>query len=762
MRSPVSRCCAVVLPFLALAAIAIGCGGEGSVPGQGPLPPVEVLTVEPADGALGVAVSALVRARLSREIRPAQMVGLGLGLFLDGAGTGGQAQARATLLRDRRTVVLSPLEDLQPSAGYEIRGGGRRLAGFGTAPTSAGATTVRFGPHEPGLRAPYPSDWLCAEDPSTPTGLRLDIPEEDVFFNIRPSELRKGDGFAPFPRITVPLTGPVAADLLPGDEAASVDALGGLLLLNVDAASEGYGERVPFLARLEPFGLAMREPAYALLVSPFRPLDTGTRYALVVTRRLTDPQGAPVEPSDAFRSVLEGEEDPALRRAREVVAPVLAVLESPDVEMPLLEKDLSLILPFTVRSEQSLAGDLVAIRDYLLRVSPASPPVMEITSDSPEPPEDDIERDHIARFVAGTVACPDFRGEDGLFDEALVQERPDDAPRVPLEFILTIPVAAEPGNPAGVVLVLHGINSFKERLYDIADGLAERNLAGIAIDIVEHGSRGTAPDDLAWIPFLRIEDLAVGRDNMRQTQADLLCLTRAVLNSLTPALGEPLLDTERPLFIGTSLGGILGTAYLALEPAVNSGVLFVTGGGMTEVALQNPMMQPGGPLFNVVLLLLERAGDAPSDGLYGLLNQGQEIVDTADPLAFAGFVNGPTLAAPASPKDVLLLEVMDDDTIPNPTTGNLARALRLEMVRPVLERIEGVPETDAPLVANGPNGRTAGLAQFDWITVGGERVPAQHSALFNSEEGHRMAGHFLETSRRLGRGEVLAPYPAGR
>jgi len=114
-------------------------------------------------------------------------------------------------------------------------------------------------------------------------------------------------------------------------------------------------------------------------------------------------------------------------------------------------------------------------------------------------------------------------------------------------------------------------------MHDVAHALASEGLAAIGIDIAELGTRGDLSTELSWIPFLHVEDLARGRDSMRQTQADLFCLTRAVMQALAEAPGERVLDAENLAFPGTSLGGILGTADIALEPSARGAALFVTG-----------------------------------------------------------------------------------------------------------------------------------------------------------------------------------------
>jgi dienelactone hydrolase len=642
------------------------------------------------------------------------------------------------------------------SGGAEVVLG--RLAGFRTSPAVRSGTVADFDPLDPQRLTPYPCDIFCEPDTGTATGLRRTISDDVRPFNIRPGELERGDGFSTFPRIVVPLTGPLHDRFLSMTPEATLDPAGPLFLVNVDPDSAGRGERVPLLVEEDPFGLELSEPEHGLTLFPAHPLEPGTTYALVITRRLTGPDGGPVDPSDALRRVLEGDTDPDLEKARHVIRPVLDYLQSSAFEVPLSVKDLALVLPFTTRSKQNLFGDMLAIRDFLFRASPQDPPRVTVTRSSAEPPRQGMSHDHVGRYIEGTVESREFRGEDGLFDLDLVRRRPGEAPVVSLEFIMTIPEGASAANPVPVLIFLHGINDRKETMYNLSEAVAREGIAAIAIDSVEHGSRKTTDFD-SWVSFLSIEDIARGRDNMRQTHADLLTLTRAVQLSLPVALGEPLLETDRFVFTGFSLGGILGTGFLALEPTIQGAVLFVMGGPFTEIAARNEVLEPGGLVFILLANVLGILPGSTAELLGMALGLNQEIVDPGDPISYAPYVNGRTLSSTEGVKDLLLIEAKNDTTMANRTTENMARAFGMEIVQPVLWDIPGLGSVAGPLAGNGLHGKTAGLVQFDWVTRRGETVPAEHEYILSSDEPRSLAAHFLATCLEQGQGEILSAYP---
>jgi len=299
-------------------------------------------------------------------------------------------------------------------------------------------------------------------------------------------------------------------------------------------------------------------------------------------------------------------------------------------------------------------------------------------------------------------------------------------------------------------------------LYTITDDLASYNLAVIAIDVVEHGSRATT-DLTPWIPFLRIDALHCGRDNMRQTQVDLLNLSWAIRTALAePDLfyweeggGFLQLDPERIFYIAESLGSILAPGYLALDDAVSGAVLFVGAGNLTEIVTRFEFIQPGAIGFNLIAFGLGFIRDYTIPELfYGTLGLGQEVLDKADPLTYAPFVIKADLPGSHRPKDVLFIQVIKDQTLANVTNEHLSRALGLDLVAPAKHEIPGIRVVAPPLRGNGPRGCTTGLIQFDEITVDGEKVKAEHNNILEGHEPVQATCVFLRTLADTGRATV--------
>src|SRR5690606_29515666 len=139
------------------------------------------------------------------------------------------------------------------------------------------------------------------------------------------------------------------------------------------------------------------------------------------------------------------------------------------------------------------------------------------------------------------------------------------------------------------------------------------------------------------------------------------------------------------------LGAIVGTAFLALEPNVNVGLLSVPGGGIARMLEASPTFGP-----RIRAGLAAAAGLQPNTPSYDqFFGATQQIIDPADPINY-GFV---------SASDAILLhevvgngsDVLADQVIPNSVAGAplsgtepLIRALGLSTVTQSTQAANGV------------------------------------------------------------------------
>lgn len=272
---------------------------------------------------------------------------------------------------------------------------------------------------------------------------------------------------------------------------------------------------------------------------------------------------------------------------------------------------------------------------------------------------------------------------------------------VPL--LLTIPNAnsgrSKPAAGWPLVIFQHGITRNRTDMFAIAGTLAAQGFAVVAIDAPLHGitdptnplyagnfpqlgahertfdldlSNNTTgapgPDgviDSSGTYFINLTSLLTSRDNLREGEFDLETLALAI-----PAMhyaGPNDFDTARVAFVGQSLGSIMGTVFLAIDPNVNIGVLNVPGGGIARLLEASPTFGP-----RIRAGLAAAAGLQPGtpdyDSYFGAT---QTVIDSGDPINWALPENATNLPF----KSLLVQEVVGsassppDQVIPNSVAG---------------------------------------------------------------------------------------------
>ncbi len=297
--------------------------------------------------------------------------------------------------------------------------------------------------------------------------------------------------------------------------------------------------------------------------------------------------------------------------------------------------------------------------------------------------------------------------------------------------------------PAGgwpTVAFGHGLGSSKESLFAIAAQLAKAGFASVAIDWQSHGSRavpistnpaqgcagtcytqggtntgtgcntltpcanagescgnviGTAfvsiaPTDApqCYAPFLS-PDLAATRDNIRQSVLDMQRLIHAMkacgaANCPSNNGGATLaIDPAHIVYMGISLGGIMGSTTDAVEPDFQAAVLNVPGAGWFDILenTQNLTIRCGlvNALIDAGVVMGTKYPDDPQGaacltdgwktqpGYIQFSSVGRWVLDPADDANYASpHPNFPGLDS----KQWLIQEVVGDQVVPNVATDN--------------------------------------------------------------------------------------------
>ncbi|MEE4246721.1 MAG: hypothetical protein V2I33_15020 [Kangiellaceae bacterium] len=263
-------------------------------------------------------------------------------------------------------------------------------------------------------------------------------------------------------------------------------------------------------------------------------------------------------------------------------------------------------------------------------------------------------------------------------------------------------------------------------------GLRERTFG---VDYIDNATSAPGPDgnvDDSGAHFINLPSLLTSRDNLRQAVLDLLALKSAIPAMDVDGNGLPDFDANQVSFVGISLGGIVGSSFVAYadevsnlfapivtSPMITSSVLNVPGGGIAGLLDASDTFSPvvrGG--------VAASAGLDPADpafaGVYQqFLFAAQTIIDSADPINTAAY-------AVVNDVPTLLMRVAGDAVVPNnsataPLSGTdpLAAYLNLTLVAPtdpgpvvgprLLSRFN-TGTHGSLLTPAGPNGATEFLA----------------------------------------------------
>jgi pimeloyl-ACP methyl ester carboxylesterase len=249
-----------------------------------------------------------------------------------------------------------------------------------------------------------------------------------------------------------------------------------------------------------------------------------------------------------------------------------------------------------------------------------------------------------------------------------------------------------------VVIFQHGITRNRTDAFAVAATLAGQGFAVVAIDLPLHGITDTTnpfyigntpfvalgaqertfnldvennttgapgPDgeiDPSGAWFINLQSLLTSRDNLRQGVTDLFQLAHAV-PSMHYSPGNDF-DGSNITFVGQSLGSIVGSVFLSIDPNVNVALINVPGGGIARLLDGSPTF---GPRIRAGLAAAGVAAGTPQYDAF--MVAAQTAVDSGDPINSGG---ANTIL---STKRLLLQEVvgggdvLPDQVIPNTVPG---------------------------------------------------------------------------------------------
>ena len=538
------------------------------------------------------------------------------------------------------------------------------------------------------------------------------------------------DGFSVDARVSIPFSGPIDLSTVTPDTVFLVDS---------------HGDRTP-LDRL-----VWTAATHTLHGVPHTYLDQHTPYLLVVTDGVTASDGSGLNPS-SFRKGLALADSPTADATLYRLA-LLGALHWAHVP-------LGHIVDASLFTTQSITSLLERVRGQIDDSTPA--PVsftigtggeravfpfasvafvlvhhQDTTStftDSKLPAAVDAFPGKLGTVAYGSFSSPNYENASQVIPAVgSATGTPVVQGMNTLYFSLWLPSGPEPSGGWPVAIVGHGFTDSKTGFpITTASTMAKNGIATIAIDVVGHGG-----GPLGTYTVVRSDGLpvtfpaggrsidqngdgifgssntegvnaappyfAVGnRDGLRQTVIDLMQLVREIQVGVdVNGDGSPDLDRSKITYFGQSFGGIYGTTFLGVDPAVHAGVLNVPGGSITGIGRISPSFRPvvgialatrAPSLYNAVPnstftnfnenLPLSRQpivnDTVPgADAIQNVLDDDIWAQASADPVAWASSIRAQPVAGSA-PKSVIVQFAKGDETVPNPTASALIRAGGLE------------------------------------------------------------------------------------
>jgi hypothetical protein len=586
---------------------------------------------------------------------------------------------------------------------------------------------------------PFPTSLYLADDPDSPTGVRVDIPAGALPANedgmaIDPALFNSHDGFSPAAPILAAFAVGVDPANLPGwtDFDASLAQDSPTVLLDMET-----GELVPHFAELDARADFPEEQA--LYIRPAVLLAGGRRYAVAIKTSLKAQGGGELPRPDGFQSILDGSttDHERLERIRPRYSEIFAALEEHGIQ----PDDLVVAWDFVTGSRESMRRDMLAARDAALALLADSMGSLEIEITRDEPSGDPrFARDIEGFFEAplflsdggeATVASQLLRGSDGL-------PQPDGLYKVPFDAMIPT-CALESEAPVPMLVYGHGLLGDSDQVMSGGTRIAASALCMVAIGTDLRGmSAVDVPNVIRTLADLNRGPLIF--DTLVQGIVNHIALVQVAQARMAGELftgegDQPLVDPETVHYYGISQGGIFGGTIAAYDPVIERAVLQVG-------AMNYSMMLERSLDWPTYALVLEGAYQNPLDVAL-LLTLMQMQWDRTDPVSVADALL--TGGIPGVPdKQVLMQIAVADVEVSNLASEYQARSMGVPVLTPSVKEPWGIE------AAAGPQGSALVIYDFglgDTIPLTNEPPPDNevHSWVRKREATIEMMRRFFRT-----------------
>jgi hypothetical protein len=522
------------------------------------------------------------------------------------------------------------------------------------------------------------------------------------------------DGFGVSTPVYFYLDGAIDPSTLPKDEASSLDAQASAFLIDADTSSPDAFTKVPIVVQWQAAAKRV-----ALRPADGRPLTPGRRYAAVITRRVRDTNGGQLEPAPKFAAIRDPDlvlSDTRLSAARAQYTPVLETL----VKSGLPRQDISAMAVFHV---QTIDQDFIDAR-RLVRGGKAPVPTLgdvfaskldaqlgSASGSAGFEPSGAAPHENLYAMVHGTFSSPNFLSATATTHGVFERESTGEL-RVkhmdPVPFTLFLPRSSL---EAPIVIYQHQRDRERSDALAIANELASRGLATLALDAPFQGKRANTPEKrktVDWrnrftgaetpdgfgdapgdfLGFAKAQSAGTawnpldGRDAMRQAVVDLMVAVRAIEDGTLVTATRTHSDLKERTFLATHIGFVgedtgasIGAMLARFEPTLQVVVLVAPAGATVTQwawsARDENMFDSLATSLGFDSSSLDRSGDDPA--FWPGLAIYQTLFDRADPLAHAAALRRAAV-------NVLVLMAEDDESVSNRATEGYAASLGTTLV----------------------------------------------------------------------------------
>jgi predicted esterase len=395
-----------------------------------------------------------------------------------------------------------------------------------------------------------------------------------------------------------------------------------------------YGRRIPLEFRQRDGARDPYFPGDTLAMRPVNgfPLADDHTYCGLLTRRLKDRSGLPLQRDAAFGRALAEEAS---------LAPLRSWLHG----QPLAGE----VVVATCFRTQDATAELQRIEEFLSHHPTGALYGVETGRSNPAFHEI-LARYRAPNFQSGTAPYVTSGGDVvfGPDGRPVVQRQEELRVRLIVPRDLAMPAKGWP-----VVLYSHGTGGDWASCLDILGDVVGRGLAMICIDQPFHGARGTGIDPAA-VTF-NLFNPAAARTNFRQGALDTSFLARMVADGrFDLAAGDAgvpsaaRLDPGAVVQFGHSQGAITGTIALGADPRLDAAVLSAPAGVFGDVGF---LQRPDQEILRFVLSIILGMPQDHVDAFHPVATLFQTVWDAADPVNYSPYWVG---------RDVLLTAGTED------------------------------------------------------------------------------------------------------